>query len=93
VNNPPKRPNPKTQAARLLKELEARPGGLCALTILTNFDELRISHRYAASIKILRDAGYQITTTKCPTNHHGGGLRHAPGLAYYVLENYTETLF
>ncbi len=86
MNNTPVRPHRQTQAGKLLEALEARPAGLCALTILTNFDELGISHRYAAAALDLREAGYQITTIRCPLDHHA----HFPGLAFYVLE--TETL-
>ena len=79
------RPNPKTQAGRLLAALEdRRGGGLCALDLLTDFELYGISHRYAASALVLRDLGYNITTTKCPLleySHH-----HAPGLAFYTLE-------
>ncbi len=90
MNNTPKRPHRRTQAGKLLHALEARPDGLCALTILTNFDELGISHRYAAAAKVLRDANYTITTIRCPLDHHA----HTPLLAYYVLEDPTpSTLF
>jgi hypothetical protein len=90
VDNQPKRPHHGTQAGKLLEALEARPGGLCALTILTNFDELGISHRYAAAAKVLRDANYIITTIRCPLDYHA----HRAGLAFYVLEDPTpSTLF
>jgi hypothetical protein len=91
VNNTPKRPHRRTQAGKLLEALEDRPTGLCALTILTNFDELGISHRYAAAKLVLVKAGYQITTVHpCPLDYHA----HAPGLAFYVLEDHIPyTLF
>lgn len=90
MNNTPERPHRRTQAGKLLEALEARPSGLCALTILNNFDELGISHRYAAAVKVLREANYTIATIRCPLDYHA----HKPLLAFYVLDDPTPvTLF
>lgn len=91
MDNRPQRPKRHTQAGAMLEALEDRPAGLCALTILTNWDELGISHRYADAVLQLRARGYEIETIRpCPLEHHA----HAPGLAYYVLEdNIADTLF
>ena len=85
MDNRLKRPNPKTQAGKLLKALEDRGGGgICALDLLTDFDRYGISHRYATAVQTLRELGYKITTTKCPLLEYRH--RHAPGLAFYTLE-------
>ncbi len=79
----------KTQADKMLELLERHPEGICAQTILTDFSNLGISHRYAAAVEVLRKRGYRITTEQCPHRFHS----HAGNLAFYRLEAKPGTLF
>lgn len=72
-----------TQASRLLEVLRNNPAGLCGGTILENYEKWRISHRYAATVKILKDNyGHNIeNASPCPLAFH----HHRGNMAFYVL--------
>lgn len=85
------RPKAGTQADRLLRLLEANPAGLCGVTILENYTKWRVSHRYAATVEVLRKTyGFTITNRPCPLPYHD----HQANVAFYVLEpEAASTLF